>query len=181
MPDPQPIRIGQILIENGVLTEQQVFEVVQAQKKHHLPFGVLAEQMFDVTLQSIEAAWIEQYHRFTGTIELSEQTFDAEALKLISRRQAWQFEIIPIGFEPTGELLMAASRNRLARAVTFATNRISRVVYFRVAESAQLRHFLREHYPMPEVSQDIIDRAREMADGFDDWSGPDPRALLESA
>lgn len=179
-----PIRIGQILIENGVLTEQQVFEVVQAQKKQQLPFGVLAEQMFDVTLQSIEAAWIEQYHRFTGTIDLSEQKFDAEALSLISRRQAWQFEIVPIGFEPSGELLMAASSVRLARAVTFATNRINRVVYFRVAESAQLRLFLREHYPMPEVSQNIIERARDMADGFETWphdENADLSAVLGSA
>lgn len=179
-----PIRIGQILIENGVLTEQQVFEVVQAQKKQQLPFGVLAEQMFDVTLQSIEAAWIEQYHRFTGTIDLSEQKFDTEALQLISRRQAWQFEILPIGFEPSGELLIAASSARLARAVTFATNRINRVAYFRVAESAQLRMFLREHYPMPEVSQTIIERARDMADGFETWphdEDADLNSLLESA
>jgi hypothetical protein len=176
-----PIRIGQILIENGVLTEQQVFEVVQAQKTRRLPFGVLAEQMFDVTLQSIEAAWIEQYHRFTGTIDLSSQTFDAEALKLISRRQAWQFELLPIGFEPTGELLVAASRTRLARAVTFATNRLNHVVYFRVAESMQLRQFLREHYPMPEVSQQIIERARDLADGLDVWPGENEGALVASA
>jgi hypothetical protein len=178
---PQPIRIGQILIENGVLTEQQVFEVVQAQKTRRLPFGVLAEQMFDVTLQSVEAAWIEQYHRFTGTIDLSQQSFDAEALKLISRRQAWQFEILPIGFEPNGELLVAASRKRLARAVTFATNRINRVVYFRVAESVQLRTFLREHYPMPEVSQQIIERARDLADGIEPFDAEEPTPLLESA
>jgi len=177
----QPIRIGQILIENGVLTEQQVFEIAQEQKKKHQPFGVLAERMFDVTLQSIEAAWIEQYHRYTGTIDLSDQKFDDNALRLISRRQAWQFEIVPIGFEPTGELLMAASRNRLARAVTFATNRIDHAVYFRVAESSQLRGFLEKHYPMPEVSQHIINRARDMADGITPWSNPDQGPLLESA
>lgn len=181
MNQPTPIRIGQILVENGVLSEQQVFEVLQAQKQKQLPFGVLAEKMFDVTLQSIEAAWIEQYHRFTGTIDLTEQTFDAEALKLLSRRQAWQFEMIPIGFEPTGELLMAASSTRLARAVTFATNRINHVVYFRVAESMQLRTFLREHYPMPEVSQQIIERARDMADGFDHWPSDEDAPVLESA
>ncbi|MEM9883358.1 MAG: hypothetical protein AAF800_10610 [Planctomycetota bacterium] len=181
MPEPAPIRIGQILIENGVLTEQQVFEIVEAQKTRRLPFGVLAEQMFDVTLQSIEAAWIEQYHRFTGTIDLDEQNFDAEALQLISRRQAWQFEILPVGFEPGGELLMAASRHRLARAVTFATNRINRVVYFRVAESMQLRMFLREHYPMPEVSQTIIDRARDLADGIDPDADPDDTLELWDA
>ncbi len=158
----QPIRIGQLLIENRVLSEQQAFEIAEAQKRLHLPFGVLAERMFDVTIESIESAWIEQYHRFTGTLNLAERQIDTSALRLISRRQAWQFEVLPLGFEPTGELLVAASRERLARAVTFATNRIDHAVFFRVAESHQLRDFLRDHYPMPEVSQHILDRARAL-------------------
>ena len=65
------IQIGQILIQQGVLSEQQVFEITVAQKKNDaIPFGVLAERMFDVTSQTIEQAWIEQYHRFVGTINL---------------------------------------------------------------------------------------------------------------
>ena len=159
----KPIRIGEILVEQGVMTSQQVFEVVQAQKKLKLPFGVLAERMFEVTLESIENAWVEQYHRFTGTIKLDEQKFDEEALRMLSSRQAWQFEMLPVGFEDTGELLVAASRRRMARAVTFATNRLSRVVFFRVAESEQLREFLQKHYPMPEVSQELLDKARDFA------------------
>jgi hypothetical protein len=159
----QPIRIGEILVEQGVLSEQQVFEIVQAQKKLRLPFGVLAERMFEVTLESIENAWIEQYHRFTGTIDLSEQRFDEAALRLINRRQAWQFQVLPIKYEPGGELLMAASRDRLARAVTFATNRLDHVVYFRIAQSDQLQGFLGNYYPMPEVSDALLDKARGMA------------------
>lgn len=161
-PADRPIRIGEILVEHGVLSEQQVFEIIQAQKKLHLPFGVLAERMFEVTLESIENAWIEQYHRFTGTIDLTKHPIDERALRLINRRQAWQFEIVPLNFEPTGELLMAASRRRLARAVTFATNRLDKIVYFRIAENDQLQEFLRQHYPMPEVSQELVDKAREM-------------------
>lgn len=163
-PDNRPIRIGEILVEQGVLTDQQVFEIVQAQKKLHLPFGVLAERMFDVTLETIENAWIEQYHRFTGTIDLNKQEFDTRALRMINRRQAWQFECLPISFEPTGELLMAASRTRLARAVTFATNRLDKVVYFRIAESDQVQEFLRKHFPMPEISDDLIAKARGYKD-----------------
>ncbi len=159
----EPIPIGQILIEQGVLTEQQVFEIVQAQRNERLPFGVLAERMFDVTVESVERAWVEQYYRFTGPIDLNEQQIDAEALRLINRRQAWQFEILPLRFEPTGDLLLAASRNRLARAVTFVVNSLAPVVYFRIAESTQLRDFLARHYPMPQVSEALIQRAREMA------------------
>lgn len=157
------IRIGQILIEQGVLSEQQVFEIVQEQQRRGVPFGVLAERMFDVTVETIEEAWIEQYARLTGEIELGELDIDRDALKLINRRQAWQFEILPLRFEPSGELLVAASRHRMARAVTFAANRIEPVVYFRLARSEQLRDFLRQHYPMPEVSDALLKRARQIS------------------
>ncbi len=161
--DPADVRIGQILVDKGVLSEQQVFEILQAQKKSSLPFGVLAERMFEVTVESIEEAWVEQYIRVAGTVDLDDLRIDADALKIINRRQAWQFEILPVHFEPSGELLMAASRQRLARAVTFAAHRLKPAVYFRVAESDRLRAFLQQYYPMPQVSQAIIERAREMA------------------
>jgi hypothetical protein len=157
------IRIGQILIQQGVLNEQQVLEILEAQKRNGLPFGVLAERMFEVTVESIEEAWVEQYTRVTGAVNLAQLEVDGEALKLINRRQAWQFEMLPVHFETTGELLMAASRQRLARAVTFAAHRLEPVVYFRVAESEQLREFLRKYYPMPEVSEQIMQRARDLA------------------
>ena len=155
-----PIRIGEILIEQGVLNEQQVFEIVQMQKKVQKPFGWLAERMFDVTVESIENAWVEQYHRTTGTIDLQRCRIDEDALRLINRRQAWQFEMLPIGEEPTGELLVASTRRRLARAVTFATHKLDRVVFFRIAESEQLRAFLRDHYPMPEVSEELLEKVK---------------------
>lgn len=160
----KPIRIGEILIEQGVLSEQQVFEILDAQKRLQLPFGVLAERMFDVTIESIERAWIEQYHRFTGTIDLNQLDFDDRALRLLNRRQAWQFQMLPVHFEESGELLMAAARTRLARAVTFAAGRLDRVVYFRIAESEQLRQFLQKFYPMPEISEQLLERARELVD-----------------
>lgn len=160
----EPIRIGEILVEQGVLNEQQVLEIVDAQKRLRLPFGVLAERLFDVTLESIETAWAEQYHRFTGTIDLSDQSIDPEALRLLDRRPAWQFEMLPIGFAETGELVVAASHRRLARAVTYAAGRIEQVVYFRVAEAAQLREYLQQYYPMPEISDELMAKARALGD-----------------
>ncbi|QDU32256.1 bacteriophage N4 adsorption protein B [Poriferisphaera corsica] len=162
---PRPIRIGEILVEQGVLSEQQVFEIIQEQKRVKRPFGVLAETMFDVTVESIENAWVEQYHRTTGTLDLNKVEIDADALRMINRRQAWQFEMLPIRQEETGEVLIAASRRRLARAVTFATLKFDRVAFFRIAESEQLRDFLRKHYPMPEVSDELLEKVKAMTSG----------------
>lgn len=159
------IRIGEVLVEQGVLTPQQVLEITQAQRRLGKPFGVLAERMFEVTPQSIERAWAEQYLRFDGLIDLAAEKLDARVLPLVGRRQAWQFEILPLRFEPTGELLVAASKARLARAVAFAADRLAHEVFFRVAEPEALRRLLRLHYPMPEVSADWLDRARHCAGG----------------
>ncbi len=158
----KPIHIGQILIEHGVLSEQQVFEVLQAQREQHKPFGVLAERMFDVTLQSMERAWVDQYCRITGEMDLSQEQIDPRVLHTINRRQAWQFEMMPLHYEPGGELVVAASDRRLARAVTFAANRLESVVYFRVVPAKQLREYLMKHYPMPQAPQNLIEQAMEM-------------------
>ncbi len=166
MIERQPrIRIGEILIEHGVLNEQQVFEVLQSQRASGVPFGVLAERMFEVTVDSIEQAWIEQFCRESEPIDLSAQRFDVDALRLINRRQAWQFEMIPLNFESSGELLIAASRRRLARAVAFAATTLEPVALFRVAESQQLREFLRLHYPMPELTEELLAMARRIGIG----------------
>lgn len=157
--DRKGIRIGQILVEQGKLSEQQVVEIVEAQRCSNLPFGLLAERLFDVTVDSIEQAWVEQYCRFTGQLDLEEVDLDQEVLKLISRRQAWQFEMLPVCYESAGELLVAASRRRLARAVTFASQHLESSVYFRVVKSEQLRAFLNRHYPLPGVTDNIFERA----------------------
>jgi len=157
------IRIGELLVKQGAMTEQQVFEVVQAQKNCGLPFGVLAERMFDVTVESVEQAWIEQYAGFTGALDIADETVDRRVLGIINRRQAWQFEMLPLRFEPSGELLVAASKRRLARAVTFAARRIEPIVFFRVVESEALRQFLQQYYPLPEVSEEILRMARDLA------------------
>lgn len=159
----QPIRIGQILVDQGVLSAAQVRVILDEQRHTGVPFGVLAERHFEVTVQTIERAWITQYQQFTGgQIDLATQQIDTDVLALINRRQAWQFEILPLCYQPTGELLMAASRRRLARAVTFVAAKLKPVVFFRIAESDQLRRFLQRHYPMPQIADELFRRARAL-------------------
>ena len=169
----KPIKIGQILVEQGRLTEQQVFEICEAQRKTGTPFGVLAERMFDVSLEGIEAAWSQQFQQISGSIDLTQCPAEPEALSLITRRQAWQFQILPLRFESPAELLVAASLDRLPRAVTFAAKHFAQVVVIRVAETDQLREHLSRHYPMPEVSKELIQRARNLvARSARRWSFP---------
>ncbi len=143
------LRIGELLVQRGRLSPRQAAEVYEQQKQRPLPFGVLAERMFGVSVGSIEEAWVEQYHRATGTLALTGVEPDEDALCLLHRRQAHQFRMVPLRFEETGELLIAACRTRLARAVTFAAHRIPGPTHFRVAASGPLDEMLLRHYATP--------------------------------
>jgi Type II secretion system (T2SS), protein E, N-terminal domain len=142
------IQIGQLLIEQGVLSSAQVQQILDAQKTSHRPFGDLAERLFGVDPRAIEDAWVEQYLRTTGIVDLEEVQVDTDCLRLLNRRQAWQFHAMPMNRE-SGDLGIATSKENLVRAVNFTSRKIDEPVYFLIAERDQLREFLMRHYPVP--------------------------------
>ena len=143
------IQIGQLLIEQGVLTRQQVDHILHVQKISHRPFGDLAERLFNISPQAVEDAWVQQYLRMVGTIDLEDQKFDEQCLRLLNRRQAWQFHMLPMN-QANDNLNIATSADDLVRAVNFSAKKIDEPIYFQIAERTQLRDFLMRHYPVPE-------------------------------
>ena len=143
------IQIGQLLVEQGVLTAQQVRHVLQVQKMSHRPFGDLAERLYGIDPRAVEDAWVEQYLRATGTVDLDEVELDTNCLRLLNRRQAWQFHLLPLRRD--GESLqMATTAENLVRSVNFASRKVDEPVHFLIASRRQLREFLMKHYPVPE-------------------------------
>ena len=151
MPSPTSaagIQIGQLLIEQGVLTDTQVAHILKVQKMSHRPFGDLAERLYGIDPKAVEDAWVEQYLRVVGTVDLDDVEIDTECLRLLNRRQAWQFHLLPVGRR--GEMEMATDAEHLVRSVNFSSRAIDEPVHFLIAERQQLREFLMKHYPVPE-------------------------------
>ena len=145
----QGIPIGQLLVEQGVLTESQVQHILQVQKMSHRPFGDLAERLYGIKPKAVEDAWVEQYLRTVGVVDLEDHDVDTDCLRLLSRRQAWQFHLLPVNRDEDS-LQMATSAQDLIRSVNFSTRRIDEPVNFLIAERKQLRDFLMRHYPVPQ-------------------------------
>jgi hypothetical protein len=143
------IQIGQLLIEQGVLTPDQVQHILKIQKMSHRPFGDLAERLYGINPQAVEDAWVEQYVRVAGVVDLNQQRVDEQCLRQINRRQAWQFHVLPLHREEEN-LNVATSAQDLVRAVNFSCKKLDEPVYFMIAERAQLREFLMKHYPVPQ-------------------------------
>jgi hypothetical protein len=151
------IQIGQLLVEQGVLSAEQVAHILKVQKASHRPFGDLAERLYGVNPKAIEDAWVEQYTRTAGVVDLNDVEFDADCLRLINRRQAWQFHALPANREDR-QLQVATDADNLVRAVNFSSRRIDEAVNFLVAEREQLREFLMKHYPVPEHIAEFAER-----------------------
>lgn len=143
------MQIGQLLVQQGVLTPAQVDHILTVQRHSGRPFGDLAERLYGVSARAVEDAWVEQYVRETGVSDLSQLTVDSQCLRVLNRRQAWQFHILPM-FRDFDSLNIATDADNLVRAVNFATRRIEEPVYFHIAQHEQLREFLMRHYPVPQ-------------------------------
>jgi Type II secretion system (T2SS), protein E, N-terminal domain len=143
------IQIGQLLVEQGVLSQTQVDHILKVQKMSHRPFGDLAERLYGINPRAVEDAWVEQYVRVAGVVDLTEQNIDTDCLRVLNRRQAWQFHLLPMG-RNEDDLHMATSAKDLVRAVNFSGKKLDEPVHFMIAERSQLREFLMKHYPVPE-------------------------------
>lgn len=143
------IRIGELLVEQGVLTERQVQHILKIQKMSNRPFGDLAERLYGINAKAVEDAWVEQYLRMVGVVDLEDQEVETNCLRTLQRRQAWQFHLLPLHHEDH-ELHVATTRENLVRAVNFSSRSIDEPVYMMIAERQQLREFLMRHYPVPE-------------------------------
>ena len=93
------IQIGQLLVEQGVLSDVQVQKILEAQKESRRPFGDIAERMFGIDPRAVEDAWVEQYLRIAGVVDLKDVKIETECLRKLNRRQAWQFHLLPTNRE----------------------------------------------------------------------------------
>ena len=139
--------LGEVLIEQGLLTEQQVSAILDQQKKSARPFGEIAEKLCNISLEAIEEAWAYQYAYNAPTIDPVTFLPRSDAKKLVSPRQAWQFKCLPMNLE--GETLVLATTPRyLQKALKFATRVLDRPAYFMMTTEARLSAALSEHYPL---------------------------------
>jgi hypothetical protein len=150
-----PVRLGEVLVAAGVLSEQQVQMILEQQQEQHKPFGLLCEQLCDVSAEVVEDAWASQYATLTRTVDPSVEVFDDRALQLVTRRQAWQFRVLPIRFDDA-ELMIATTSQHLRRALRFANNVLGVPLYFVMTSPEALGEALGRHYSLPGMTAESI-------------------------
>lgn len=156
------LRLGEVMIAQGLLNEQQVQLILHHQKHAHRPFGVLAEDLFGISEDEVERAWVAQYASLTRHVDPGQESLDEGALRMVDRRQAWQFRVLPMRFDGD-ELMIATTPEHLVRALRFASRCIPRACYFVLTDTKQLGEALVKHFPMAGMTAESVDRPFRMA------------------
>ncbi len=141
------VRLGEVMVRAGTISEAQRQEILEAQAKTGRPFGELAERMFGVDPRAVESAWAAQYAAAVPRIDPMAVEPDAEVLRLVGRREAWQFRVLPIR-KDGAEIMVCTSPEQLVRALKFLGWSVRGACYMVLSEEERLLEALARHYPM---------------------------------
>jgi type IV pilus assembly protein PilB len=104
----KPRKLGQILIEEGVITRDQLDIALTEQKKIDLPLGKLLVSLGFATEAIMRSALGEALEQ--DSVDLTNVVPDPEAIKLIDSETARKHKVIPINYNPmAGTLKIAMS------------------------------------------------------------------------
>ncbi len=149
------LRIGDVLIRNGVLDEQQVQQALDVQQQSGRPLGLICERLFGVSPQVVEQAWSEQYAEIAPRFDPDLESVDQICLELVTRRQAWQFRVLPVRFDGP-ELVLATAAHSLPRALRFAHHVLAMPSCFVCSDPERLGRALCRYYPMAGMAAEML-------------------------
>ena len=190
--NPQAKRhIGQILIDQGILTEDQLRIALLEQTKSHVPVGRLLVQLGFVSEATLRDALSEKLG--LQSVDLAHIIVDPAALKMLPRDLARRYRMFPVAFDRQQKrfiVALADTNNIVAVDQLRAHLKGDYEVELRLAGESQIQRPI-EHYYGHEFSIDGILREIEtgevdyttIADG-DEYSQPVVRlisALLADA
>ena len=101
------LRLGELLVQQGLITRDQLAIVLAEQRNNNIPIGRLMVRLGFVT----ETAIRDIMARTVGqeSIDLSQVVADSEALSLVPEDFARRNHILPIAFEPADQVLTIAT------------------------------------------------------------------------
>ncbi|OGA10583.1 MAG: secretion system protein E [Betaproteobacteria bacterium RIFCSPHIGHO2_12_FULL_69_13] len=190
--NPQAKRhIGQILIDQGILTEDQLRIALLEQTKSHVPVGRLLVQLGFVSEATLRDALSEKLG--LQSVDLAHIIVDPAALKMLPRDLARRYRMFPVAFDRQQKrfiVALADTNNIVAVDQLRAHLKGDYEVELRLAGESEIERAI-EHYYGHEFSIDGILREIEtgevdyttIADG-DEYSQPVVRlisALLADA
>ena len=149
------IRLGDLLVQRGVLSREQRDAVLAEQIQTARPFGLLAEQIYGVHREDIEDAWAEQYALINPTVDPRREEINPAILQIIGGARPGSSASCLCAFD-VHELVVCTTQDHLVKALRFAGYQVKQPVYFVLSEAIALGEALMKNYPMDGMSPHMV-------------------------
>jgi len=137
--------IGMILVQRGVLREEQAQAILRRQQEVKKPFGKLAYQMYNIDERDVWSAWAEQVGHFCQHVDLACEQHDPELIDLITAQQAWSMHLLPLRIE-MGEVVVATTITDLPEAMSILQKKVDQPIRFVIPDRRQLERYIIERF-----------------------------------
>ncbi len=177
--------LGQILVEMGALTQEQLDEGVAKQKEEGGALGTVLKELGFISEQQLLAALGEQLGM--DTVDLSDIEIEPDVLAKVDRMVAEVYRILPVDFDESSNTLIIAMANPLnVYALDDLRFMLNCNVRGAVSDEDSVRQGIEQYYGASETDS-IENLIGEIGDGGDvvefneDDENIDVSALEESA
>jgi len=149
-------RIGDILIEQGLINDQQLKEALESQKNgNNKRLGEIFVETGVITKEELYE--VLQYVYETKYVDLSNYVIDPEVISLISEKVALQFKLIPIS-KSDDELIIAMANPLDVYAIDFVRSHTKiKKIKSLLAPEEDILNTINSYYELGEYD-DIIER-----------------------
>ena len=160
-------KLGQILVDLGYLTDDQLWDVLEEQKQSTGLIGQVAVRMGMVTEDQVTEALAEQWGM--PVINLAETNIPPQVLELVPQPMAEIYKIMPVSLRDE-VLTVAMADPQNVSALDDLRNFLGHEVRGAVSSIADVEEAIARYYADREESiEDVID---ELAEDEDDMGGP---------
>ncbi|RLD17057.1 MAG: type II secretion system protein GspE [Caldiserica bacterium] len=175
--------IGNMLVSSGIITEEQLKEALEEQKKTGERLLDILKRLGSIDEETLAKIIAKQWGY--PYIDLSTVEIDKETVHLISEEIARRFEVIPFGRTEEGEIMVAISDPTNIFAIDFLRNYLNNVKIY-VASKESIIGNIEKYYSMEKTVKEAV---MEMTGGVEveteeegtELSIDEARSLAETA
>lgn len=145
-----------MLVQRGVLTQEQLEAILSRQAETDQPFGAVALELCGISEQELWQACDQQAAGFLPHVELACEPNDPRALQALPADQAWRMSALPLRYEKEN-LVIAITAERVQQTTRDLRERFGENVQFVIADQPQIEVYIRRRYDYsPAATADTV-------------------------
>ncbi|MFW5653648.1 MAG: hypothetical protein ACOC0P_06340 [Planctomycetota bacterium] len=176
-------RMGELLVEAGELSADELRDIIEEQQRVYRPFGRIAASRFQVTEAAIWRAWAAQYACYCPRVDINREERDVTVQPFLSASEAMQRLMLPLRYHD-GDLVVVTADAALSAALQYVDRQTSgadAVVLWLADDAHALVEAIGRAYGLPAAEVRLRQKELRSAESAPDSGPASPPSEPEAA